>query len=128
VLARSLSQLSAAYDIGGMLVSSLGGALVPLSAMPLWLRHTAPVSPGYWAVAALRAALRGEAAATFSSAAVVCGFLAGLRPGGRLARELRPGPLRHPVNRDLAARERRTVPPGESWPGAVDRDQAGSCR
>lgn len=79
VLARSLSQMSAAYDIGGMILSSLGGALVPLSAMPPWVRHVAPASPGYWAVAALRAALRGDAAATFSAAAVLCGFA--LAPG-----------------------------------------------
>ena len=31
VLARSLAELSAAYDIGAMLLSSLGGALVPLA-------------------------------------------------------------------------------------------------
>jgi ABC-2 type transport system permease protein len=36
--------------------------------------HIAPVSPGYWAVAALHASLRGDAAATFSAAAVLCGF------------------------------------------------------
>lgn len=74
VLARSLSQMSAAYDIGGMILSSLGGALVPLSVMPPWVRHIAPVSPGYRAVAALRAALRGDATATFSAAAVLGGF------------------------------------------------------
>ena len=60
LLARSLSALSACYDIGGMLLSSLGGALVPLTAMPSWIRHIAPASPGYWAVSALEAALRGE--------------------------------------------------------------------
>ena len=29
LLARSFSELSVIYDIGGMLLSSLGGALVP---------------------------------------------------------------------------------------------------
>ena len=72
--ARSLGALSACYDIGGMILSSLGGALVPLAVMPLWIRHIAPVSPGYWAVSALEAAMRGEAARALGSSAVLLGF------------------------------------------------------
>ncbi len=95
VLARSMSELSAAYDIGAMIMSSLGGALVPLAAMPSWVRAIAPASPGYWAVAALHAALRGDAARTLAAAAVLAGFgvAAGLlaawrtsRAGGRSGR------------------------------------------
>lgn len=74
VFARSFGELSAGYDIGGMILSSLGGALVPLSAMPPWVRHVAPASPGYWAVSALRAALRGETAGTLTASAVLAGF------------------------------------------------------
>jgi ABC-2 type transport system permease protein len=77
LLARSLSALSACYDIGGMILSSLGGALVPLTAMPLWIRHIAPVSPGYWAVSALEAALRGAAGRTVVASAVLLAFAAG---------------------------------------------------
>jgi ABC-2 type transport system permease protein len=73
---RSLSGLSASYDIGGMVLSSLGGALVPLAAMPLWIRHIAPASPGYWAVSALQAAVRGDAGRTMLAAAVLLGFTA----------------------------------------------------
>jgi ABC-2 type transport system permease protein len=76
LLARSLGALSACYDIGGMLVSSLGGALVPLAAMPLWIRHVAPASPGYWAVSALGAALHGEAGRTLAASAVLLGMTA----------------------------------------------------
>jgi len=76
LLARSLGALSACYDIGGMLVSSLGGALVPLAAMPLWIRHVAPASPGYWAVSALEAALHGEAGRTLTASAVLLGVTA----------------------------------------------------
>jgi ABC-2 type transport system permease protein len=76
LLARSLGALSACYDIGGMLVSSLGGALVPLAAMPLWIRHIAPASPGYWAVSALAAALHGEAGRTLTASAVLLGVTA----------------------------------------------------
>jgi ABC-2 type transport system permease protein len=95
VLARSMSELSAAYDIGAMIMSSLGGALVPLAAMPAWVRAIAPASPGYWAVAALHAALRGDAGRTLAAAAVLAGFgvAAGLlaaaatsRAGGRSGR------------------------------------------
>ncbi len=74
VLARSLAELSAAYDIGAMLLSSLGGALVPLAVLPGWVRHVAPVSPGYWAVSALDAAFRGDAGRTLAASAVLAAF------------------------------------------------------
>jgi ABC-2 type transport system permease protein len=73
---RSLSALSACYDIGGMILSSLGGALVPLAAMPLWIRHLAPASPGYWAVSALEAAVRGDAPRALGACAVMIFFAA----------------------------------------------------
>jgi ABC-2 type transport system permease protein len=76
LLARSLGALSASYDIGGMILSSLGGALVPLTAMPAWIRHIAPASPGYWAVSALEAALRGDAGRTLAASAVLLTFAA----------------------------------------------------
>jgi ABC-2 type transport system permease protein len=92
VLARSLSELSVIYDLGGIILSSLGGALVPLAAMPGWVRHVAPASPGYWAVSALHAALGGDAAGTFRACAVLagiataCGALAAARVGRGAAR------------------------------------------
>jgi ABC-2 type transport system permease protein len=94
-LARSQSELSAAYDIGGMLLSSMGGALVPLSALPHWVRTIAPASPGYWGVSSLHAALAGDAARTLTADAVLLAFagaagaVAALRlrrGGGRSAR------------------------------------------
>ena len=94
-LARSQSQLSAAYDIGGMLLSSLGGALVPLASLPHWVRAVAPLSPGYWAVSSLHAALAGDAGRCLTGGAVLLGMAAaaglaaalGLRrAGGRSAR------------------------------------------
>ena len=95
VLARSLSELSATYDIGALIFSSLGGALVPLTAMPHWVRRIAPASPGYWAVTALQAALHDNLSRTLLACAVLTGFaaVAGLiamrrasRGGGRSAR------------------------------------------
>jgi ABC-2 type transport system permease protein len=76
LLASSLSAMSASYDIGGMIMSSLGGALVPLAAMPLWIRNIAPASPGYWAVSALEAALRGDASRTWAGSGILVGFAA----------------------------------------------------
>jgi ABC-2 type transport system permease protein len=95
VFARSFAELSAAFDIGGMILSSLGGALVPLSAMPGWVRHVAPVSPGYWVASALRAALRGDSVGTLSASAVLvafalaCGLLAAVRVGRGWSRSAR---------------------------------------
>src|ERR1700722_5224544 len=58
-LARSPAQLSAAGDVFALLTTVLGGALVPVSLLPGWMRDVAPASPGYWALDAYRAALAG---------------------------------------------------------------------
>jgi ABC-2 type transport system permease protein len=68
---RSQSELNMAYDIGGVVLSALGGALIPLSVLPGWARAAAPASPGYWAMSALRSALQGQAGATLRAAAVL---------------------------------------------------------
>lgn len=68
---RSDGELSTAYDIGGVLLSALGGAMVPLASLPAWARVIAPVSPGYWAMSALRSALTGQTAPTLRAAAVL---------------------------------------------------------
>jgi ABC-2 type transport system permease protein len=59
-LLRSQTEFAAVQDIGSFVCTSLGGALVPLAAMPGWARHVAPVSPAYWAMSALRGAVAGE--------------------------------------------------------------------
>jgi ABC-2 type transport system permease protein len=71
MLARSHAELSAAIDIGSLFFTCLAGALVPLQTMPAWARELAPVSPGYWAMRALRGALLGDTAATLSSLALL---------------------------------------------------------
>ena len=73
---RSQSELNVAYDIGGILFSALGGALIPLGELPGWARAIAPVSPGYWAMGALRAALLGQVTATLRDACVLAGVTA----------------------------------------------------
>lgn len=92
VLVRSMGELSASFDIGGMLLSSLGGAFVPLSTLPHWVAYVAPVSPGYWSARGLRAALAGDthtavlACATLVGVACCCGALAAVRLQGRSSR------------------------------------------
>jgi ABC-2 type transport system permease protein len=68
---RSQSELNVAYDIGGILFSAMGGALIPPSELPGWARSIAPASPGYWAMGALRSALHGQALATLRDAGVL---------------------------------------------------------
>jgi ABC-2 type transport system permease protein len=69
--ARSQSELNVGYDIGGLLLSAMGGALVPLAELPRWAHAIAPVSPGYWAMSALGSALKGEAGGTLRAVAVL---------------------------------------------------------
>jgi ABC-2 type transport system permease protein len=59
--ARSHSELAVFYDLGGITCTVLGGALLPISMMPQWVRFIAPVSPGYWAMQALNGAVAGDA-------------------------------------------------------------------
>ncbi|MFJ6084874.1 ABC transporter permease [Streptomyces sp. NPDC092369] len=92
VVVRSMGELSAAYDVGGMLLSSVGGALVPLSVLPAWVSDVAPASPGYWATRGLHAALTGgthsvaAACGTLLGTALICGALASVRLRGGSAR------------------------------------------
>lgn len=93
VLVASLGALSASYDIGGMLLSSMGGALVPLAVMPRWVSSIAPASPGYWVAGGMRDAFAGDARGVglgclvLAGIAVACALLASARlraSGGRL--------------------------------------------
>jgi ABC-2 type transport system permease protein len=59
-LVRSHGQLGTASDLGALVISVLGGALTPVSALPDWMRAVSVVSPGYWAVTGYREALLGE--------------------------------------------------------------------
>jgi ABC-2 type transport system permease protein len=80
--ARSHSELAVFYDLGGITLTVLGGALLPVYMMPGWARAVAPVSPGYWAMQALRAALTQQigtmmqAIGVLLALAVVAGLVA----------------------------------------------------
>jgi ABC-2 type transport system permease protein len=87
MVVRSHAELSAAIDIGSIILTCLGGALVPLSTMPGWARTIAPASPGYWAMRCLHAALDGDVHTALTSAGVLSGVaaLAATVAGVRLA-------------------------------------------
>jgi len=92
VIVRSVGALSASYDIGGMLLSSMGGALVPLAVLPHWVRSVAPASPGYWAARSLRSAFAGDThgvllgCLVLAGVAVTCGAIASMRLRGTAGR------------------------------------------
>jgi ABC-2 type transport system permease protein len=92
VLVRSVGALSASYDIGGMLLSSMGGALVPLAFLPHWVRSVAPASPGYWVARSMRSAFAGDirgvllGCLVLAGVAVICGSIASMRLRGARGR------------------------------------------
>jgi ABC-2 type transport system permease protein len=77
LLARSYGQLSAVLDIGAFFLTTLGGALVPLSTLPGWVRAVAPLSPGYWGADCLRHAAAGDAGRTLTGVGVLLAVAAG---------------------------------------------------
>jgi ABC-2 type transport system permease protein len=87
-IVSSHSGLSAVTDIGGLLLTVLGGAMLPLDLLPPWVAAVAPASPGYWALTALRSSVAGDAAATLRAVGVLAAVAAALGAfaGWRLAR------------------------------------------
>lgn len=51
---KTINQLSAAANVGAMILGGLGGALAPLSTLPGWAQTVAPASPAYWALQGFR--------------------------------------------------------------------------
>ena len=73
-IARSSGELSMVSDVGALVLSSLGGALVPLSIVPGWAQGAAHASPGYWALIMIKAAVRDNASGVLVPAAVLAGL------------------------------------------------------
>jgi ABC-2 type transport system permease protein len=60
-VAHTMQQVSALGYLGATLCNAIGGALVPFSTLPAWLRAIAPITPQYWAMRGYDALiLRGE--------------------------------------------------------------------
>lgn len=87
-VARSAGELGVICDVGALVLSSMGGALVPLSIMPGWAQAGAHASPGYWALLMMKAAVRGDASGVLGPAAVLTalGLVAGTFAVHRLTR------------------------------------------
>ncbi|WP_436530562.1 ABC transporter permease [Actinoplanes sp. HUAS TT8] len=68
---RSHGELHAICDIGALVVTTIGGALVPVALFPHWLQAVAPFSPGYWGLTMLQAAVRGDTTRTLTAAALL---------------------------------------------------------
>jgi ABC-2 type transport system permease protein len=47
---RTVNQVNAFQNVGGMAFAGLGGALVPIAQLPGWARAVGPVTPAYWAM------------------------------------------------------------------------------
>jgi ABC-2 type transport system permease protein len=53
-VSRTMNQLNAFATVGGFGLAMLGGAFVPLTAMPGWAQAIAPALPTYWAMKGFR--------------------------------------------------------------------------
>jgi ABC-2 type transport system permease protein len=58
-VARTLQQVSALGYLGATVFGAIGGALVPFSTLPEWVRAIAPVTPQYWAMRGYNALILG---------------------------------------------------------------------
>ncbi len=56
-LCRTLQQANAVAFGGLVLFGGIGGALVPITALPPWARAVAPVTPTYWAMRGFRSVI-----------------------------------------------------------------------
>ena len=71
MVVRSTGEMNAVSDVGALALSALGGAFAPPALMPGWARALAPVSPGYWAMSALKAAVEADTVQVLRSALVL---------------------------------------------------------
>jgi ABC-2 type transport system permease protein len=51
---RTVQQMNAAANVGGLVFAGFGGSLAPLAILPHWVRVIAPATPGYWAMRGFR--------------------------------------------------------------------------
>jgi ABC-2 type transport system permease protein len=54
-ISKSFGQFLVLTNLGGLLFTGIGGALVPSNDLPVWVQVIAPVSPAYWALSGFRA-------------------------------------------------------------------------
>ncbi|SDH49219.1 ABC-2 type transport system permease protein [Actinokineospora alba] len=77
-LCRTIMQLTTVGNVLALVFSGVGGALVPLSVLPVWLQPLAPAVPSYWAVRGLQSAFTGgDLGSVAVPALALLGFTAG---------------------------------------------------
>jgi ABC-2 type transport system permease protein len=78
-LCSSVLQLSAATNVGAMVLGGLGGAVTPIDTLPGWAQTLAPFTPTYWAMEGFTDVIIGGAGLRQIGAplAVLAGFTAG---------------------------------------------------
>jgi ABC-2 type transport system permease protein len=87
-IVRSRGDLFVACDVGALLISSIGGAILPVSLMPSWAQAITRFSPGTYGLAMLRSAVQGDIGGTLRPALIclLIGLLCGAVATYRLAR------------------------------------------
>lgn len=78
-ISRTIQQVNAAANIGGLVFAGFGGSFTPLSLLPHWARTVAPATPGYWAMRGFRNVILDGAGigAALPGTAVLLAFAAG---------------------------------------------------
>ena len=78
-VSKTVMQLNAFANLGGMVLAGVGGSLAPASALPAWARALAPMTPTYWAMRGFRQVILhpGGPLAAVGAIAVLVAFSAG---------------------------------------------------
>jgi ABC-2 type transport system permease protein len=73
---RTIGQVFAATNLVGLVLGGLGGALIPLYALPQWVKVIAPLNPVYWAMQGYQAAVleRGGVIAVLPATGALAAF------------------------------------------------------
>lgn len=56
-ICKTANQNNAISSVGTMLMAGLGGAIAPISALPVWARAISPATPSYWAMRGFRSVI-----------------------------------------------------------------------
>ncbi|MEV6606213.1 ABC transporter permease [Kutzneria sp. NPDC051319] len=84
-IVRSRGDLFVACDVGALLISSIGGAILPVDLMPPWAQAITTFSPGTYGLSMLRSAVQGDVAGTLQPGLIclviglICGAVATFR-------------------------------------------------
>lgn len=78
-ITRTVQQMNAAANVGGLVFAGFGGSLTPLSILPHWARTVAPATPGYWAMRGFKVVILegGGVGAAVTPVSVLLVFAAG---------------------------------------------------